>query len=100
LVTQPRTNFGGKQARRGESSFRLNQGPIQGGIGAIAPPKTYESNFIHNDFVQFRKKHSRYKAILPSIVLSQQCCEVYFTSLAVLNPWLKLDCQILLKLPP
>jgi len=46
-------------------------------------PKTYESNFIHHDFVQFRKKHSRYKAILPSIVLSQQCCEICFISLTV-----------------
>ena len=56
-------------------------GADPGGIGAIAlPPKTYESNFIHNDFVQFRKKHSRYKAIFPSTVLSQQCCDVYFTS--------------------
>ena len=47
-----------------------------GSRGAIAPPKTYESNFIHHDFVQFGKQHSRYKAILSSIVLSQQCCEV------------------------
>jgi len=39
-----------------------------GAIGAIASPKTYESNFIHHDFVQFGKQHSRYKAILPSIV--------------------------------
>jgi len=47
---------------------------IQGGaIGAIVPPKTYESN----DFVQFGNQFWRYKAILPSIVLSQQCCEVY-----------------------
>jgi len=28
--------------------------------GAIAPPKTYESNIIHHDFVQFGKQHSRY----------------------------------------
>jgi len=62
------------------------RGGSRGGIGAIAPPKTYESNFIHNDFAQFRKKHSRYKAILASIVLSQKCCEVYFTSHTVVNP--------------
>ena len=43
---------------------------------AIAPPKTYKSNFIHHEFVQFGKQHSRYKVILPSNVLSQQCCEV------------------------
>jgi len=30
--------------------------------------------------------HSRHKAILPSIVLSQQCCEVYFIALTALNP--------------
>jgi len=62
-------------------------GGLRGGSrGAIAPPKTYESNFIHHDFAQFRKQDLRYKAILPSIVLSQQCCEVYFISLAVVNP--------------
>jgi len=31
--------------------------------GTIAPPKTYESNFIHHNFVRFGKQHSRYKAI-------------------------------------
>ena len=37
------------------------------------PPKTYQSNFFHYEFVQFRKKvfGVGYKAILPSIVLSQ-----------------------------
>jgi len=35
--------------------------------------------------IQFGKQHSRYKAILPSIVLRQQCCEVYFISPAVVN---------------
>jgi len=60
---------------------------IQGGaIGAIAPPENYESNFIHHDFVQFRKQHSRFKASLLSIVLSQQCCEIYFICLRVVNP--------------
>jgi len=46
------------------------RGRIQGGaIGAIAiaPPKTYESNFIHHNFEQFGKQHSRYQAILPSV---------------------------------
>jgi len=43
-----------------------------GAIGAIATPKTYKRNFIHHDFVQIEKHHSRYHAILPSIVLSQQ----------------------------
>ena len=51
-------------------------------IGVIAPtPKTYESNFIHRDFVQIGKQQSRYEAILPLIVLSQQCCEAHFTLL-------------------
>ena len=49
--------------------YKLKQGRIQGGrIGAIAPPKTYESNFIHHNFVQFGKQPSRYKAILPFTV--------------------------------
>jgi len=46
--------------------------------GGQRPPKTYENNFIHHNFVKFRKQHMRYKAILSSIVLSLQCCEVYF----------------------
>jgi len=40
------------------------------GIGAIAPPKNYENNFIHHNFVQHEKKHSRYAAIVSSITLS------------------------------
>jgi len=35
--------------------------------------------------MQFGKQHSRYKAILPSIVFSQQCCEVHFISLTVVK---------------
>jgi len=39
-------------------------------------------------FVQFRKQHSRLKAILSSTVLSQQYCEVYFiTEIAPLTQW-------------
>jgi len=34
--------------------------------GAIAPPKIYESSYIHHSFVQFGKQHSRFKAILLS----------------------------------
>ena len=52
----------------------------------VCPPETYESNFIHDDFVQFRKQHLRLKATLSSIVLSQQCCEMYFISLTVAKP--------------
>jgi len=62
------------------------QGGSRGQLGLSLPPKTYVSNFINHDFVQFRKQHSRYKAILPSIVLSQQCCEVHFISLTLVNP--------------
>jgi len=49
------------------------------------PPKNYESNFIHHNFVQFGKQHSRYKAILSSIFLSKQCCEAYFIPLTVVK---------------
>jgi len=54
--------------------------------GGDRPPKTYKSNFFYHDFLQFGKQHSRYKAILSSIVLSQQGCEVYFICLIVVNP--------------
>ena len=54
------------------------QGRIQGGDRGDCPPKTCESNFIQHNFVQFVKQHSRYKATLSSIVLSQECCEDYF----------------------
>ena len=56
------------------------------GDWAIAHAKTYENNFIHHDFAQFGKQHTRYQAILPSIILSQGCCEIYFISLTVVNP--------------
>jgi len=52
-------------------------------IGAIAPPKTCESNFIYHDFVRLGKQHSQFKVILPSIILSQLCCDVYFIFLTV-----------------
>jgi len=57
-----------------------------GSRGAISPPETYETNFIHHDFVQFGKQHSRCKNILPSIVLTQQSCEIHVISLTVENP--------------
>jgi len=58
---------------------------FRGGDWGNCPPKTYESNFFHHDFVQFGKQHSQYKTILPSIVSSQQSCEVCFISLTVVN---------------
>jgi len=39
------------------------------------------------------------KAVLLYIVLSQQCCEVYFISHSS-EPVMSVDCQILLKSPP
>ena len=59
----------------------VTKGRIQGAI-----PEICESNFINHNFLQSGKQHSRYKAILPSTVLSLQCCEVYFTSLIVSKP--------------
>jgi len=60
------------------------QGRIQGvAVGSIAPPTTCESNFVHHDFVQFGKEHSRYKVILPPTGLSEQGCKEYFISLTV-----------------
>jgi len=64
------------------------QGRIHGtgGDWGISHPKIYESDFIYHDFVQLGTQHSRYKAILSSIVLSQQCFEVYFSLLTVAKP--------------
>ena len=56
-----------------------------GGDWGDRPSKAYESNFIHHDFVQLGKQHSRHYAILPSVVLSKQCCEVYFISRTVVS---------------
>jgi len=77
-------------------------GPDHGWIqwGCIATLKTYESNFIHHDFIQSCKKHSRYNVILLPIVLSQQFCEVYFISLTIANPRMRLHDEILLKSHP
>ena len=43
----------------------------RGKVGTIAPPKTCESIFFHNEFVKFEKHNSRYKDILSSVVSSQ-----------------------------
>ena len=71
-----------------------------GAISAIAPLETYESNFIHHDFVQCRNEHWRYKVILPSTVLSQQCCEVCFIFLTVVNPYWDLSTKYCWNCPP
>jgi len=47
------------------------------------PPKTYESNFIHHNFVQIGKQHSRFKGILSLTALLHQSCEVCFTPLTL-----------------
>jgi len=58
-----------------------------GSRGGRSPPlKLNESNFFHHNLVQFGKQYSRYKAILSSMVLSQNCCEVYLGSLTAANP--------------
>ena len=68
----------------------IKQGGSRGGDWGDRPPKTYESNFFHHNFVQFGKQHSRYKVILSSIVLSQMCCEVNLISLTAAKPLLGL----------
>ena len=65
--------------------FQSSHGRILGGDWGDL--KQAKSIFIHPNFLQFGKQHSRYKPILSSFVLSQQCCEVYFISLAAVNPW-------------
>jgi len=40
-------------------SYLLRTGADPGGDWSDLPPKTYESNYIHHDFIQFRKKHLR-----------------------------------------
>jgi len=50
------------------------------------PSNTYESNFIHDDFVQFGKQHLRRMVNFTTIVSSQQCYEVYFITLAEAKP--------------
>ena len=71
-----------------------DRGGSRGAIAPIVPPKTYETNFIHDDFLQFGKQHSRHKAFSSSPVLSQKCCEVYFTTLAIAKP----SCDITTKI--
>jgi len=64
--------------------FRPEAGPVER-LGRF-PPETYESNCFHHDFEQFGKQCSWYKAILSSIVLSQQCCAVCFIPFTVAEP--------------
>ena len=78
-------NVFGKSTESTRKQVDSDRGGSRGRLGR-SPPKTYETNSIHQDFVKFGKQHSRYEAILPSIVLSQQCCEVFFISLIVVNP--------------
>jgi len=54
-----------------QNSRKLMVKVYRGTTEAISPSKTYESNFIQHDFLQFEKQHWRYQAFLLSIVLSQ-----------------------------
>jgi len=57
----------------------MTQGQIRGVITSLKPTKVT----IHHNFIQFGKQNSRTKAILSSIVLSEQCCGAHYISLAV-----------------
>jgi len=59
------------------------RGGSTGGDWGDRPPKTYQSDLVHQDFVQLGKQHSWQRVISLSIVLSQQFCEAYFISLIV-----------------
>ena len=63
----------------------IKQGRVQRATGAISAPKTNESSFVDHDFVQFGKQNSRYKAILPSTILSQPFCKVNVIFTIVMN---------------
>ena len=77
----------------------LLKGRIRGGERSL-PPKTYKSNFIHHNFVEFRERHSRHKTILPTIVLSQRSVVKHASSL--LQYWTRHEIyyHLLLKSPP
>ena len=68
------------------SNAPFDQRRVQWSDWGDSPPKTYESNCFHHDFEQFGKQCSWYKAILSSIVLSQQCCAVCFIPFTVAEP--------------
>ena len=53
-------------------------------LGRSSPVKPTKVTLF--TMIQFRKQHSRCKAILLSIVLSQRYCKAYFISLAVVKP--------------
>ena len=75
-------------------------GSRHGRMGRSPPPKTYESNFFHHNFAQFRKQHSRYKAIFSSLVLSHKCCEVHLISLTTAKPLRDLTAKYYWNCPP
>ena len=68
--------------------------------GGRSPPKSYESNLIHHNFLKFGKQHLRHEAILLSIVLSQQFCEACFNLLAVAKPLWDLTAKHYWNRPP
>jgi len=70
---------------------------MQGGggrLGQSSPLKPTKLILVAMIFLQFGKQHSRYKVILSSIVLSQQCCERYFIPLAVAKPLSDLTTEV------
>jgi len=64
----------------------LHKGGSRGGDWAIVPLKPTKVTFFNKILYKFGKQNSRYKAISPSFVFSQQHSEVYFISLTVVNP--------------
>jgi len=58
----------------------------RGAIAAIAPLKPTKVTLFTMTLYNLEKEHWHYEATLRSTVLSQQRCEVYFISLAVVNP--------------
>ena len=77
--------------------------PDGGATRAIVSPKICGSIFFHNEFVQFAGHYLQYKDILPSIVLSQQCCEVFRSEVPSgyaqsFAPWQQATIEIMLAI--
>ena len=83
---EPEPSYFRVQVEHESFAVSFKSGVDPGGRLGRSPPKTYESNCFHHNFVQFGKQHSRFKAILSSIVLPQHCCEIHFISFTVVNP--------------
>jgi len=75
-------------------------GPNGGRLGRSPHLKPTKVSFFTTIFYNSEKKHSRYKAILPSILLSQQYCEVKIISLTVAKPLWSLTNKCYWNRPP